>query len=145
MFAPRALFALLLAIGMLGGAANMAHAVDATLRECTTQNFPFVFLNVQVTGVLPPDTDLTKDNFQCLENTVLQTELFSVTPPSGGGLADIVILIDTSGSMGGEISAVKQNVMKFGEDLAANNIDFRLGLVQFGASANGGDRIGGRL
>ena len=148
MFAPRALFALLLAIGMLGGAANMAHAVDATLRECTTQNFPFVFLNVQVTGVLPPDTDLTKDNFQCLENTVLQTELFSVTPPSGGGLADIVILIDTSGSMGGEISAVKQNVMKFGEDLAANNIDFRLGLVQFGATANGGNPIvfnGGNL
>jgi len=73
-----------------------------------------------------------------LQNNNLQTEYFEVTPPETGGgvrLADIVFLIDVSGSMGGEIADVRNNVNNFANALAASNIDFRLGLVRFGNSS----------
>uniref|UniRef100_UPI000592E123 vWA domain-containing protein n=1 Tax=Gorillibacterium massiliense TaxID=1280390 RepID=UPI000592E123 len=45
--------------------------------------------------------------------------------------ADIVFVIDTTGSMGGVISNVKNNVTQFVDLLASNNINARLGLVTF--------------
>lgn len=45
--------------------------------------------------------------------------------------ADIVFVIDTTGSMGGEINNVKQNIKQFVDILSDNNINARLGLVTY--------------
>ena len=110
----------------------------AALVTCSSQNFPLVFLSVSVSENGTPLTNLTRQNFSCTENGVAQNDLFSVTPPDTSGgvrLADIVFLIDTSSSMGGEIAAVRQNAAAFAGALASSNIDFRLGLVKFGNSS----------
>ena len=45
--------------------------------------------------------------------------------------ADIVFVIDTTGSMGGVIANVRNNISQFVDILANNNINARLGLVTF--------------
>lgn len=97
--------------------------------------FPFIYSNVSVKFNGNPVSDLTKDDFRVLENNNLQVDYFDVILPKTSGrvrLADIVFLIDCSGSMGGEITGVKSNVNNFANALAASNVDFRLGLVRFG-------------
>ena len=60
------------------------------------------------------------------------TDCFEVR--SGGfAIVDVVFLIDYSGSMGGEINAVRENVRNFVDDLVINGWDFRLGFVRFGS------------
>jgi FHA domain/Integrin beta chain VWA domain len=48
-----------------------------------------------------------------------------------GRPVDIVFVIDVTESMQPYIDAVKQNMISFAQDLAANNRDYRLGLVTF--------------
>lgn len=134
----RLLRLILLGAGLCVAASNPSVALEATLESCSSQNFPLIFLNVRVEESGAPVTDLTEGNFQCFEDNVLQTDLFAVTPPEVGGgvrLADIVFLIDTSGSMGPEIADVQSNVNSFAQALAASDVDFRLGLVRFGNSS----------
>ncbi len=108
---------------------------NVKLRSCSSHNFPFIFLAVGVDENGLPVTNLTEANFQCLENGVPQTARFQVTPPQSGDnvrLADIIFLIDASGSMVEEIADVRASIAAFTEELVASDIDFRLGLVQFG-------------
>jgi len=124
--------------------------LDISLVACDSRNFPFIYSTVRVTEDGQPIGDLTKDNFSVTEDGRQQTDFFDVTPPQAGGgvrLADIVFLIDTSGSMGPEIADVRNNAIAFANALAATGIDYRLGLVQFGQTANNGDPriIGGGL
>lgn len=112
-----------------------------TLVTCDSQNFPFIYLTVLVTAGGDPIDSLTTGNFFVEEDGVYQADYFEVTPPgiSGGvRMADIVFLIDNSGSMGPEIAGVKDNCEAFADDLAASEVDYRLGLIQFGQYANGG-------
>jgi len=109
--------------------------LDAILDSCSSQNFPFIFVSLRVEDDGLPRLDLPASAFSCVESGRTQTNFFSVIPPStSGGIrqADIVFLIDTSGSMGGEIDDVRQNVNGFATALAASDINFRLGLVKFG-------------
>ena len=48
-----------------------------------------------------------------------------------GRPVDIVFVMDITESMQPYIDAVKQNIIQFAQDLAANNRDYRLGLVTF--------------
>ena len=48
-----------------------------------------------------------------------------------GRPVDIVFVMDVTESMQPYIDAVKQNIIQFAQDLAANNRDYRLGLVTF--------------
>ena len=120
-----------------------------SLVACDSRNFPFVYLTVRVTEDGQPIDDLLPGNFSLTEDGRLQTDAFDVTPPGTGGgvrLADIVFLIDTSGSMSGEIAAVRNNAIAFANALAASNIDYRLGLVRFGNSSGANPGIiGGGL
>jgi len=50
---------------------------------------------------------------------------------AGGGAADIVFLIDSTGSMSDEISDVYSIIQDFTELLGASSIDFRLALVEY--------------
>lgn len=132
----------LILIGLvLGVGVGNASGFEGTLDSLNSQNFPFIFLNTRVIDNGTAITDLTANNFQCSENGTAQTDFFQVTlPQTSGGvrLADIVFLIDTSGSMGGAISEVKNNVNAFADALAVSDVDYRLGLVQFGQSSNSG-------
>lgn len=131
--------------GPLGGG-----QLGMSLVSCDSRNFPFVYLTVRVNEDGQPIDSLTKDDFSVTEDGRPQANYFDVTPPQSGGgvrLADIVFLIDTSGSMGSEIAAVRNNCIAFANALAASDIDYRLGLVQFGQSSSSGNPriIGGGL
>ena len=58
-----------------------------------------------------------------------------VRPPQPKAMADIVFCLDVSGSMGGEIQAVKNNTQGFVNKLTSQNFDVRLGLITFGQSS----------
>lgn len=106
-----------------------------TLDSFNSGSFPMLYATVKVEKDGTPVGDYTINEFQAYEDEVLQTDLFHVTPPDQSGgvrIADIVFLIDTSGSMGGEITSVRNNCVAFADALTASGIDYRLGLVRFG-------------
>lgn len=116
----------------------------ATMVSLNPQNFPFIYMSISVTRDGNPVTDLTESAFQVYENDVPQTENLRVTPPDEGGgvrLADIVFLMDNSGSMGEEIDAISNNVIDFVNGLSQSGVDFSLGLCRFGAWENNGSPI----
>lgn len=49
----------------------------------------------------------------------------------GVNQADIVFVLDVTGSMGNEIDEVKNRVVEFADNLEKNGIDYRLGMVTF--------------
>ena len=122
--------------------------LNLSLETLDSGAFPMLYATVKLSSNGNPVASYTKDDFEVYEDYVLQTELFDVTPPgsnAGVRIADIVFLIDESGSMGNEIAAVKANAQAFADALVANNIDFRLGLVQFGGNSPNPGIIGGGL
>lgn len=105
------------------------------------QNFPFIYLNVRINA---PDLDLTalnKEHFIAYENGVEQTDFFDVIlPQQSGGTrrADIVFLMDNSGSMSEEQNAIEANVTDFVNNLSISGVDFALGLCRYGDTQNSG-------
>ncbi|MDY6841294.1 MAG: VWA domain-containing protein [Pseudomonadota bacterium] len=51
-------------------------------------------------------------------------------------LADVVWVVDTSGSMGGDINQVKNRILEFNTAMTDNGIDANYGLVRFGGTAS---------
>lgn len=51
-------------------------------------------------------------------------------------LADVVWVIDTSGSMGGDIAEVKARILEFDTVMTSNGIDARYAAVRFGGAAS---------
>jgi hypothetical protein len=82
------------------------------------------------TGVLI--RSLTEENIFLYENGSRITE-FEIAKFSGGGsnLVDVVFVLDVSGSMGNEIDAVRTNLNEFGQSLADNGYDYKVGVVTF--------------
>ncbi len=58
---------------------------------------------------------------------------FSLMQDTTGGVnsADVVFVLDVTGSMGGEIDQVKTNLTAFTDTLAGQGVDFRLAMVTF--------------
>jgi hypothetical protein len=105
-----------------------------------TSNF-FIYLNVEVdtSGVGIPT--LNQSNFSVFENGTLQTDYFEVTPPasgSGSRIADIIFLMDNSGSMYDEQASVSNNLYNFVDSLTVRGVNYALGLCRYGQSANSG-------
>lgn len=132
-----------------GGEPQPSGALNITLVSCDSNRFPFIYSSVKVEENGQPVGDLTEQNFTITEDGRTQTDYFEVTPPGSSGgvrMADIVFLIDTSGSMGGEIASVRNNAIAFANALDASDIDYRLGLVRFGNSSGANPGIiGGGL
>ncbi|MEJ5351504.1 MAG: T9SS type A sorting domain-containing protein [Melioribacteraceae bacterium] len=108
------------------------------------QNFPNIQLNVSVDTFYNGISSLNLSNFKVFEDGTLQSENFNVIQPGQSGnarLADIVFIMDNSGSMGDEQSAVSNNVFNFVNNLASSGVDYALGLCRYGALANSGNPI----
>lgn len=126
--------------------ANLALAgiLDVNIKSLNANLFPFIFMNVTVDTNGTAFPDLQQADFVVCENDVPQTDLFQVTPPGSAGgsrLADIVFIVDNSGSLGDEQKAVNDNMIAFVDSLAASGVDFALGLCRYGASQGNGDPI----
>lgn len=47
------------------------------------------------------------------------------------GMCDVVFVLDTTGSMGSKINQLKNNIILFAEQMEANKVDARFGLVEY--------------
>ncbi len=76
--------------------------------------------------------DLTPENIFLYEESS-RIENFTMKKDTSGGVnfADIIFVLDVTGSMGGTIDQVKKNITVFADSLSLRGIDFRLGMVTF--------------
>ncbi|HEY6420062.1 MAG TPA: FHA domain-containing protein [Candidatus Binataceae bacterium] len=77
-----------------------------------------------------PVGNLRPDNVKVYEDGK-EAKILDFRGVGQGRPVDIVFVLDVTESMQPYIDAVKQNVIAFAQDLAANNRDYRLGLVTF--------------
>jgi FHA domain/Integrin beta chain VWA domain len=77
-----------------------------------------------------PVGNLRPDNVKVFEDGK-PAKIIDFRGAGQGRPVDIVFVMDVTESMQPYIDAVKQNVISFAQDLAANNRDYRLGLVTF--------------
>ena len=77
-----------------------------------------------------PVGNLRADNVEVYEDGK-RAKILDFRGQGQGRPVDIVFVLDVTESMQPYIDAVKQNVISFAQDLAANNRDYRLGLVTF--------------
>ncbi|MCD6501583.1 hypothetical protein J7L01_03195, partial [bacterium] len=107
-----------------------------SIESINPANFPFISAYCTVN-----DEDdrmiegLHEDNFRVWTNGDEQYPLI-VNSLGSGGAADIVWVIDTTGSMWGLIDEVAARCIDFAESLAVSGIDYRLGLVTFSDIVN---------
>lgn len=81
--------------------------------------------------------NLTKDNIFLFENSKRIDE-FSMGNASANSerLADVVFVLDVSGSMGDNIRQVTDNLGEFADSLAARGYDYRIGVVTFSTTVD---------
>src|ERR1700734_4177238 len=77
-----------------------------------------------------PVGNLRPDNVKVFEDGK-EAKILDFRGVGQGRPVDIVFVLDVTESMQPYIDAVKQNIIQFAQDLAANNRDYRLGLVTF--------------
>jgi hypothetical protein len=104
-----------------------------------TSNFP----NVDIVFSVDEDEtgkrlrNLTEENIFLYENgSRIEDFEFSKYLGGGGGLVDIVFVLDISGSMGNEINAVRNNLNEFGQSLADNSYDYQIGVITFSTTVD---------
>lgn len=99
-----------------------------------TASFPriqFIF-NARVQATRQRLLSLAPSNLFLYENeTRIRTFTLGRDTTGGANMADIVFVLDVTGSMGDEINKVKNNIIEFTDSLTARGIDYRLGLVTF--------------
>lgn len=121
-----------------------AYVPELNLLSLNAQNFPFIYSTLAVEMEGQELNNLDASNFQVYENGVLQSNFFSVTPPStgtGSRLVDIAFQMDNSGSMSSSIAAISANVTSFINNLADSGVDSALGLCRYGQDAYSGAPI----
>ncbi len=122
-------------------AAEALGPVSVSIRSLNAQTFPFVFLDVDATDETGTCPLFSAESFQVLEDGVVQTDYFAVTPPNenqGVRLVDVVFIMDNSGSMSDDQLAVRNNVYGFVDKLTQAGINFAFGLTRYGQGASSG-------
>lgn len=77
-------------------------------------------------------SNLKQENVFLYENSSRINSISFAKDSSGGAdAADIVFVLDITGSMTDEINSVKQNIVEFANTLASGGTDYRLGMVTF--------------
>ena len=116
-------------------------AIITDISLINSQNFPFIYTDVDVNAVdgICPEP-IPAENFTVLEDGIIQTDVDVIAPNEGDGtrLADIIIIMDNSGSLGDEQEDVENNIAAFVADLESEGIDAAFGLTRFGQSAESG-------
>ncbi len=79
-----------------------------------------------------PVLGLTAANFTVLEDGIRKTPITVEPASSGTGAADIVFIVDSTGSMSEEIAGVRNSIISFANSLKTEIGDLRLGGVDFG-------------
>ena len=76
--------------------------------------------------------ELTQENVFFYEENI-EIDDFSLAKDTTGGVnqADIIFVLDVTGSMSDEIDGVVNNISEFADSLSAQGVDFRLGMVTF--------------
>ncbi len=105
-----------------------------TIDSVITTAFPRIQIifeaEVQATG--QKLLSLAPENLFLYENeTRIRTFTLGKDTTGGVNMADIIFVLDVTGSMGEEINKVKNNIIEFTDSLTARGIDYRLGLVTF--------------
>ncbi len=104
-----------------------------TIRSADIARFPEVRVIVDVQSLTgkPLDT-LRADDLTVMENDI-EKKILSVERLQGGEKvgADFVFALDITGSMQALIEAVRNNVVRFTDNLVKRGIEYRLGLVLF--------------
>ena len=108
--------------------------LPTSITSLDARSFPDVYMNVSVGREVEDAPLLSESNFEVYEDGMLQEGCFDVVPPDATGgvrLADIIFVIDDTGSMGGEIDQVRDNVISFVDQLEASGVNFALGLTTY--------------
>ena len=105
-----------------------------TVDSLITSEFPNVGVRFHATKKSSGYTivDLSSENIFLYEdgNRIENVELAKDTT-GGVNAADIVFVLDVTGSMGDEITKVKNNINEFADSLQMRGVDYRLGMVTF--------------
>ena len=94
-------------------------------------------VSINVAGLIDPDTglpyeDLTETNFVVVEDGVVQGfTIEKISDSITTSRADITFIVDTTGSMGGEISGVKDSIVDFLAYLESKSLDVQVGGVAY--------------
>ena len=108
--------------------------LDVSLFALQSQNFPFISLSAIIDSFGTPTSCLEEEDFTIYENGIEQTDFVEIIPPEDRNrnrMADIVFVLDVSGSMGNEIEAVRNNMQSFVNSLTQSQIDFKIGFIVF--------------
>ncbi len=98
-------------------------------------NFPSITMFVKPTD---PDTDelitglVRADFFDVIDDNGEARPIEVFAPKAANQEADIVFVIDTTGSMGGYLSTMTSRAQAFADTLSGTALDFRLGFITFG-------------
>ncbi len=107
---------------------------DVTISSIDAEGFPVIkaFVSVVDQESRRSVNGLDASHFRVKEDAVSESPVTVDPVKSGtGARADIVFVFDITGSMGGEISGLKQRSIRFADSLTAKGIDYRLGLVTY--------------
>ncbi len=108
--------------------------LSVTIDTLILSDFPFIDIvfksQIEETGQYLKE--LSYENVFFYEDTI-KIEDFTLAKDTAGGvnMADIVFVLDVTGSMTEEINGVKDNILEFADSLSSQGIDFRLGMVTF--------------
>lgn len=108
--------------------------LTVTIDTIILSNFPFIDLifrpQIEETGQYIKG--LTYENVTFFEDS-LEIQNYILEKDTSGGVnqADIVFVLDVTGSMSQEISGVRDNIVEFTDSLSYQGIDFRLAMVTF--------------
>jgi len=80
----------------------------------------YLISNIQKENVFLYENGSRIENYKLMEDTT-----------GGVSAADIVFVLDVTGSMGNEIAEVKDNIIEFADSLQRRGVNYRLGMVTF--------------
>ncbi len=108
--------------------------LDVVMDSLIASGFPrvqFIF-HADVSATHFPIRELYPENIFLFEDGS-RVPKFTIADDTTGGIQnlDLVFVLDVTGSMGGTIEAVKNNIIEFADSLRLKRVDYRMAMVTF--------------